>query len=359
MIGSITHVKDSKSPLDALVEVDGHSVGVTVLTGTKAMRQLNATLMDLAVYLAKHPDEQVVLMLEEPEISQERFFSLEKEVSRVFKEAIREKLSWRIVKEDGRSWDIWQSPATRPSGLFSREDTQEILNRIRTSKPSAMRRPSDSYVEVLRVLLLHWIRQEGFQSKKSLQEGTGYSFQTVQKVLKELEPWLQEDSAKSVKLVRFPEAAWNRMVNLSEKVRATSGYVASDGDNRPVSVMLKKLEKKDFFKGRVAIGGVEAGRTYDRDFDLVGTPRLDLCVHHHKTFDTEKMLRTLDPALRPAEKGEAPHVVVHQLYRTRSFFRQEGGRFWVDEVECLLDLYEMRLVEQANRMLRHFKERAE
>jgi len=355
MIGSITHVKDSKSPLDAFVIVDSHSVGVAVLTGTKAMRQLNATLMDLAVYLAKHPGDQVVLMLEEPEISQERFFNLGNEV---FKEEILEQLSCRIVKEDGRSWDIWQSPKNRPSSLFSREDAQEILNLIRVNKPTAMRRPSDSYVEVLRVLLLHWIRREGFQTKKSLQEGTGYSFSTVQKVLKELAPWLQEDSAKSVKLVSFPETAWNRMVNLSEKVRASSGYTAPNGDNRPVSVMLEKLAKKDFFKERVAVGGVQAGRFYDRDFDLIGTPRLDLCVHHHKTFDMEKLLRTLDPALRPVEKGETPHVAVHQLYRAKSFFRQEDGQLWVDEVECLLDLYDMRLLEQANRMLGQFKERA-
>jgi hypothetical protein len=59
-------------------------------------------------------------------------------------------------------------------------------------------------------------------------------------------------------------------------------------------------------------------------------------------------LRRLDPALKPVERAETPQVVVHTLYRPESFFTHADKRdIWADEVECLLDLHEMRLESQA------------
>ena len=62
----------------------------------------------------------------------------------------------------------------------------------------------------------------------------------------------------------------------------------------------------------------------------------------------QDFVRRLDPALKPAERGEIPQVVVHTLYRPKSLFQmKETGTPWADEVECLLDLHEARLEPQA------------
>ena len=60
------------------------------------------------------------------------------------------------------------------------------------------------------------------------------------------------------------------------------------------------------------------------------------------------LLRRLDPALKPAERGEPAQVVVHTLYRPISFFDKDGnGDLYADKVECLLDFHEARLKQQA------------
>lgn len=56
------------------------------------------------------------------------------------------------------------------------------------------------------------------------------------------------------------------------------------------------------------------------------------------------ILLRLDPALKPAERGEPPLVVIHSLYRPVSFFTKDGKETpYADEIECLLDLHEARL----------------
>jgi hypothetical protein len=87
--------------------------------------------------------------------------------------------------------------------------------------------------------------------------------------------------------------------------------------------------------------------------DLLGNPRLDLIVDMHKgrsnrPIAIDTIIRKLDPALKPAKRGEPCQVVIHSLYRAKSFFSEaEDGTLFADEVECLLDLHEARLEQQA------------
>jgi hypothetical protein len=93
---------------------------------------------------------------------------------------------------------------------------------------------------------------------------------------------------------------------------------------------------------------------------LIGNPRLDLVIdagtrrldRPARPVDFGTILRKLDPALKPAERGEPCQVVVHTLYRAKSFFTEsEDGLFYADEVECLLDLHETHLEAQAMEFL--------
>ena len=68
--------------------------------------------------------------------------------------------------------------------------------------------------------------------------------------------------------------------------------------------------------------------------------------------DVAKILRQLDPALKPAKRGELSRVAIHTLYRPMSFFQEDAAAsLWADEVECLLDLHEARLESQAAEFL--------
>ena len=55
--------------------------------------------------------------------------------------------------------------------------------------------------------------------------------------------------------------------------------------------------------------------------DLIGIPRLDLTVHNWDIRKVENFVRKLDPGLKQVEAGQMPQVVVHNLYRPKSFLR--------------------------------------
>jgi len=55
---------------------------------------------------------------------------------------------------------------------------------------------------------------------------------------------------------------------------------------------------------------------------------------------------------------EAPQLVVHSLLRKNPLFHQSDDRTFADEVECLLDLQEARLEQQALEFLDHLKKNA-
>jgi hypothetical protein len=108
----------------------------------------------------------------------------------------------------------------------------------------------------------------------------------------------------------------------------------------------------------VALGGVMAGRHWNADFDLHGTPRLDLVVHSPRNPPDLTFLSRLDPALRQTQSESSPVVLaIHVLQRAEALFEYEPGFElpWADPVETTLDLYELRLSAQANELLARFR----
>jgi hypothetical protein len=61
----------------------------------------------------------------------------------------------------------------------------------------------------------------------------------------------------------------------------------------------------------------------------------------------------LDPALVLAPPGTPSLLVLHAVPRAESLFVPvDSGPPWADPVEALLDLYDLRLIEQADDLVR-------
>ena len=209
-----------------------------------------------------------------------------------------------------------------------------------------MRRPSEAFFDILRVLLVHWFRKSGPLTSKELAEQTGFTYPTIATALERLEPRLKRHSDRRIELSAFPKEAWFQLVAQADKARASQGFVDPSGRPRPPEVLVDRL--RDLGRNDIAVSGVLGARRYLPGLDLVGSPRLDLVVQARRFGGPPTFLRRLDPALKPAGRGEPCQVVVHTLFRPEPFFSHpENGIRWADEVECLLDLHEMRLESQA------------
>ena len=211
---------------------------------------------------------------------------------------------------------------------------------------AAHARPDRSY-EVLKILLVRWLRREPPISMHELQAQSGLSHPTVALRLRELGDQVRRRSNRSVELSEFPTSTWAELVALSPRVRRSVGFVDRSGRSGDLAAMLERLGRQQ--PPHVAVGGVVAARHWQPTFDLDGIPRLDLELHAPDGVAQLEFLRRLDPALTPADGRSVPTVVVHLVTRASSLFTDDPDRRlpWADPVEVLLDLNQLRLTQQA------------
>lgn len=319
-----------------------------VLVDPRDIRRIRVSVLDIARISASDRDRRGILIVDEPQISDERLRDEWKSIQVLFRPAIFDRMTLVIRHNDAPD---------QVMGLLSdeeRESIEPVAERARQHSFRAVRRPSDAFFDILRVLLIHWIRNFGPLTSKQLGEQTGFTYPTVAIALEQLDAHLNRCSDRRVELSSFPKDAWFKLVAQSEKIRMSQGFTDRSGRPRPPEVMLNRLGELGC--DEIAVGGVLGARHYLPGLNLTGSPRLDLVMDKAKSFSGRSgksvelvaILRKLDPALKPAKRGEPVQVVVHSLFRPESFFSppQDGIR-WADEVECLLDLHDARLESQA------------
>jgi len=338
-------MKNSSKNLDILE----NGVGYVVKTGLKDVRTVRMALLDLADFVADSPAIPGVLVLEEPEISGERLHEEWDWIERLLKSSLYNRIGMVLLDESRQVH--WISRALPVAS----EDLEEVVAHMREKNPKRMRRPSEAYLEVLRVLLVQAYQGNKPVTAKWLGEACGYSHPTITKALERLEPFLESRTDKQNRFRMFPKQEWLKLLADADTIRSTRRYVDRTGNPRSQNFLLERLKEES--GARVAVAGVLGARHWMPDLDLTGAPRLELVIHEENPFAFQKLLRRLDPGLEEAERGEAPHLVLHSLYRSNPFFSgPDEGFLWADPIECLLDLYAARLESQADDMLQKLME---
>ncbi len=328
--------------------VRGNSV-FGVVVDARDMRRLRSSLVELGRIAGQ--GKQSILILDEPQISNDRLFAEWLGIQTLFQPDILERLTLYIRREEDMN-EILGCPLTDADA----DDIDEVVEYARQRSQNPSRRPSEASFDILRVMLVHWLRKAGPLTSKDLSQETGFSYPTIARILGELEPHLLRHTDRRVELQSFPKDAWLMLLAQVEKVRSRRGYTVGSGRPRPPEALLDRLREtslRNLCHDSVAVGGTFGARHYVPGIDLLGNPRLDLIVDMHKgrsnrPIAIDTIIRKLDPALKPAKRGEPCQVVIHSLYRAKSFFSEaEDGTLFADEVECLLDLHEARLEQQA------------
>ncbi|NUQ61381.1 MAG: hypothetical protein HUU20_02765 [Pirellulales bacterium] len=255
--------------------------------------------------------------------------------------------SW-IEPEDGYLRRIAKAMEPLVLGVSHGESTEAVV------KPAV----GQKHFELVKVLLCRWLKREGAIPIGRLGEQAGCTYPTASRTLRQLERArsIIRHSNRSVELSRFPQQTWNELVALSGRMRRSLRYVDVSGERPDPQGLLKRLNRLK--PPRVALSGVEAARFWHLDFDLHGTPRLDLVLHAPQGRIDLTFMRQLDPALKQTENDSQPAlVVVHPLLRPAPLFGSQDSNSLpcADPVETALDLYELGLTVQAGRLLTHLR----
>jgi len=206
--------------------------------------------------------------------------------------------------------------------------------------------------DVWSVLLDARMRGEGPVSIKEIARRSGCTYPTIADVLDRLHRYreITRASNRSASFQRIPTRSLGEVVTLMDSLRPTIRFFDESGRPPDVARLIRRIVQAAP-KG-AALGGVIAARHHHPAFDLHGTPRVDLTVHGERDLT---WVSKVDPALQPVpDDTKTPILVVHWLARPDARFvpGTTDDLPVADPVETLLDLFDMRLTEQAGAFLR-------
>lgn len=301
-------------------------------------------VMQLAYAVAKRPSAEGVLVLSDPSITDERLQEEWARAATVLRRDVMERLIL-CTEREGRV-----SGLTRSIDRDLKSILLDIVEKERSKTGPRLNRADASFV-IPKILLHQWLTKGEFVSANWLGRISGYTYPTVAKVIDELGGLIERGPDRSFRLRWFPQDEFSRLVALADRARGTARYGDRSGHPRSPELHLKRLENLNL--PGLAIGGVLGAKHYDPDLDLVGTPRLDISLHARNREVDHDFIEKLDPALqRIHDPREPASVVVHTVHHADALFvPREGGLYWADPVECLLDLHDARLDIQAGEFL--------
>jgi hypothetical protein len=316
----------------------------------QGVRDLRAALVQVAAALAERPAvREACLLVRLPRISPARLAREWNLVRGLFIPSIAGRLALAVMTDAGP----WAAPERahllQLAGVLH-PDRPDPDRPERAARPA----PSAKFFEVFKVLLEAWLRGAGPLSIGELLRRCGCSYPTAAAALRRLEEAgeAQRRSRRRVELRQFPSRTWAELVALAASIRGSRYFADRSGRLPDPAALLKRLRL--LAPAGVAVGGVPAARRLDPRFDLNGTPRIDICAHAPGGEADFGWVANLDPALRPVPPP-APGAVlaVHLVRRPETLYTPDGRRGlpWADPVEILLDLHDLRLTAQADRLI--------
>jgi hypothetical protein len=340
-------LSDNRRRLEIGYEPDGRwkkDLWIEVKSGTHGFRDLRASFLGLAYWLTSFPNDHGLLVLVDSRIADERLRKEWQFAKMALHPDVIRRLNVAVAKE--------HQYIGLPTGVgddFRLWLDQLVLEHAQSTKPR------ESFYTILEILLHQWLLGQGPMTSDWLMKTVGCSHPTVRDALRRLDYCLRRHSDRKVELDRFPREEWARLVAVSDKVRSTTRFVDRSNQPRSPESLLRRLQRLG--RTKLAVGGVWGAKHYQPDFDLVGNPRLDLCLHCPDKRVDWSFVERVDPALEIAKHhDESPALVVHVVRRAVSLFQtNKDGLPWADPVECLLDLHEAHLETQAREFLNFFQ----
>lgn len=321
---------------------------VKVKRRVDAMRGTWPALVELATEVAKDDGCRGVLALVDSSITPQRLG----EEWRGFAGALRDDVGERMAVWQERE-GVWSVVA----GNGEDGDVAAIEAEFRTKhgQPSTGGRRADFGFIVTKLLAEQSWRTGEAVKVGWLMQTAGCSHQTVADAIALWGGFIERTTDRRVRLTHVPREIVERLRMRGPMARQTMRFADRSGRATGGEVYSRRLAALAGGGAGVpsfAFSGVAGVREWYPAIDLVGSPRVDVCVHGKDAGDCERLMQRLDPALRREDDLRAPaDVAVHWLRQAEVEFRQAGGVKVADPVECLLDLYEMRLDAQAEAFL--------
>jgi hypothetical protein len=350
--GAVRHAgKLGSQPHDGAPDIQGPGFVVEVKTAVHGTRDLDAALMRLARFMGGEGPElrRAILVTYLPRMGPDNAVSHWRQSLEALRPDIGARLAFIGLAPDGAA-------ASTP-------DDEELTRVMSCAREALQRSSTGSYVasrsawtpkafDTWMVLLDAWLRREGALPIQEVVRRSGASQPIVRATLTRLQERgeLHRTRNRAAELASLPRGSLGELVVLAPTFRHTRRFMDRSGRGTDVADLLRRIRRLG--PDGVALGGVEAARFHMPDFDLHGTPRVDVTIPRLASLD---WIERVDPGLAEAGPGDAAAVlVVHTAGRADARrVRVEGENVpYASPADVLLDLYDLRLTTQADELIR-------
>lgn len=319
--------------------------------GLIGVRDLYAGVVRLAAILAGRPGvKRAYFLAVTGQLTSARAMQEIHLIRRVLKPRIANRIEVVLVSPHEI---FYSTPHSRLAGV-----AEEVRREIRASAdgiaPAGGRR-SSSVFEIHKLLLRQALLDEPARRLQELAVVTGYSYSAASEGVRHLvsNGTVRRGRKGAIELQDFSLRTLSFMARLPS-MRPVTLLVDATGRRPDTHSLWRRV--RPWLDERLAAGGVLAGERWDPRLDLHGLPRLDL----HAVEPQAVRIRELGLAPAPPSVGtERIVMALHAVTRPQPLFiRDSKSRtFWADPVDTMLDLYELRLVNQAEALLQHLRQR--
>jgi Mn-dependent DtxR family transcriptional regulator len=358
-----------------LISPDGREV-YEIKLGARGVRDLRDAVIGLATYLSEHSDiEYGNLLAELGRISADRVKWEWHQIEHVLVPRIRKRMRLFAVVDGEEIVEPTNSPRPEFFDRFAELARQRLASdRMRHSIesdriPIAIRpKVSWKHLEIEKILVYRWLANMRPIGVGVLSEQVGCSYPTTIQAIRRMsaDNLIARNRHRTVALARYPRERWTELFRTQRLAYPPDEFIDPTNTPETVKFLITRLNRsrpKD-----AAMGGVLAARKWDPQFDLNGTPRIDVVLHtpmessQHDSvsaLNTSNFVHQLDPALKrktPQTIGTKV-LVIHRTNRQDSLFIDEPPSPvpWANPVEVLFQLNEMGLTPQADHLVRHFR----
>jgi len=208
-----------------------------VLSKLRDLRRLRAALLELARCAAGKKQRHCILLLDDPAITESRVRDEWTGLHAVIKTDLLSRLTL-IIHRKGEEAVIVGNLTAR-----QRDALEAVVDHTRRDAPQLVKRGSDAFFDILRVLLVQRIRRTGPITLKEIGTQSGFSYPTIAGAMKRVEQDLVRHSDRSIELRRFPRDAWFALVAQASMVRWSVGY--ADRSGRPSSPAILQDRRRE------------------------------------------------------------------------------------------------------------------
>jgi len=349
-----SNFQPANSPNFDFIDRSG-SVLIAIKSSPQGFRGLHDGLIGIASALREHETAKWgCLVLDASRMTVEKTKSKWNQLKLLFTDDISKRLAIIIIR-NSKTWVIPED-----SFLTMVANSISVHPKLKFCQLRQSRRlpPHDKQLEVIKVIILRWLKDQGPIGVGELGSQAGCSYPTVKSALYELSKsnLLNDAIRPAVELNRLSEKLWNKVMTLSTTKRTQIKFFDRSGQPADPIGLLKRLKRLSL--RNVALGGVVAARHWHPNFDLNGTPRIDLLIHcPNQQLDLD-FIAQLDPALEEStNQNQSAILVIHTLARANADFvySSELGCHIADPLETALDLIDLGLTQQANNLMAHFR----